>query len=135
MLKDSTHPNRNQGQGSIPNRRKKHKKHKSQPHARPPRKSKVVDTPSWQSQPLFPGGITTRGQFNESREAAVRQEFAPQEEQIAQAKKEIPAWYGDYLRKLQGLQTQTTQQYEGLEKTAGSLAETAADATPEESKT
>lgn len=112
----------------------RNKKHKSQPHAKSPRKSKVQDTPSWENQPLFPGGITTQGQFAENREAAVRQEFGEQDEQIAQAKKEIPAWYDDYLRKLQGLQTQTTQQYQGLQNQAGSLAETVADATPEGQK-
>lgn len=111
--------------------RRRGKPHKSQPHAKPPRKSKVKKTPSWKTQPLFPGGITTKGEFVKNRQAATDQEFGPQEEQIAQAKREVPAWYDDYLKKLQGLQTQSVTQYQGLQNQAGSLAETVADATPE----
>lgn len=135
MPYSSTPRNTNEGSGKIPYRRRKphkskpKKKHKSQPHARTqPSPTSKLD------QPLYPGGITTVRQFRQERKAAITNEFAPQEEAIQQEQKAIPAWYQDYLRKLQGLQTQTTQQFEGLQSQAGSLAETAADATPEGQK-
>lgn len=135
MPYSSTRPNTNEGQGNIRSRapKKAKKPHKSQPHAKK-NKPKAKNTPSWKNKPLYPGGLKTQGQFHAERESATRQEFAPAEQEIAQEEKNIPAWYGDYLRKLQGLQTQTTQQFEGLQKQAGSLAETAADATPEGQK-
>lgn len=130
----STQPNVNEGRGNIRSRRRrKPKKHKSQPHAKP-HKPKAQNAPSWKNQPLFPGAMKTKGTFDQERTAATRQEFAPAEQEIAQEERNIPAWYGDYLKKLQGLQTQTTTQYEGLQSQAGSLAETVADATPEGQK-
>lgn len=73
------------------------------------------------NEPLFPGGITTYGEFLKGRRAAVRAEFRPQEQQINEVARNIPSWYQDYLAKLQGLQQQTTEQYQGLQQQAASL--------------
>lgn len=84
--------------------------------------------------PVFPGGITTMEEFRNQRKAAVAQEFGSQDAEIQSASNQVPAWYEDYLKKLSGLQTQTTEQFQGLQAQAGSLAEKAADATPEGQK-
>lgn len=75
------------------------------------------------NRPLFPGGITTYGEFLHARKAAADAQFRPQQEAIDQSAADIPAWYNDYLAKLQSLQQQTAQQYQGLQAQAGSLNE------------
>lgn len=72
-------------------------------------------------EPLIPGGMTTRGEYNRSERAAENAQFRPEEQQINDAASAIPSWYQDYLAKLQGLQTQTVEQYQGLQKQAASL--------------
>lgn len=75
------------------------------------------------NRPLFPGGITTVGEFLEGRKAAENAEFRPQEQQLNDQAQTIPAWYQDFLAKMQGLQAQTVEQYQGLQGQAASLNE------------
>jgi hypothetical protein len=124
----STQPNTNEGRGNI--RSRKPKKHKSQPHAKP-HKPKAKNAPSWKNQPLFPGGLKTKGEFDRERTGAVNQKFGDVDQEIRQEEGAIPGWYNDYLNKLQGLQTQTTSQFEGLKSQASTLAEAVHSGTPE----
>lgn len=73
------------------------------------------------NEPLIPGGLTTRGEFFAGEKAAENAQFRPQEQQITEQANSIPSWYQDYLAKLQGLQQQTVEQYQGLQKQAASL--------------
>src|SRR4051812_31741792 len=111
------------GEGSIPVGRRKHKPHKSHPHAKPHKKrptQRITNPPKQMVDPAV--------------KAATDLEFAPQDAEIKQEESAIPGWYDDYLRKLQGLQTQTTEQYKGLQNQASTLAEAVHGATPEGQK-
>jgi len=124
MIRDP-HPtgNRRQGQGRIPHGHKKNKKKN--------RRGRPTDR---LQEPFFPGGMTSVGDFRKERAAAVNQEFGPEEQDLNTTQNQIPAWYDDYLKKLQGLQTQTTTQYQGLQNQASSLAEAVHSQTPEGQK-
>lgn len=124
-------PNVQVGSGRIPVAHKHPKPHKSQPHAKPPRKSKAKNSQAWRNKAFVPGGITTRGQIADQRAAARRSQFSAQNDEIAQEQKAIPSWYEDYLKKLQGLQAQSTQAYTGLQSQAASLGESVLNQTPE----
>lgn len=101
--------NQNAGVGSTHHNRSR--------HARQVARAKKAKL----NRPLFPGGLTTVGEFRRARRAAVQQEFAPQEQQINDAARTIPTWYQDYLAKLKSLQTQTAEQFQGLQSQAASL--------------
>lgn len=118
------------GSGRIPTGRP-HKPHKSQPHAKPPRRSPTKNSQAWRNRSFVPGGINTKGQIADQRTAARRAEFSAQNDEVAQEQKAIPSWYEDYLKKLQGLQAQSTQSFTDLQSQASSLGESVLNQTPE----
>jgi hypothetical protein len=63
------------------------------------------------SLPLVPGGSMTVGQANQSANAAVKAQYAPQFGQLAQTRRNVEAWFPQYQQELSALNNSAQQQY------------------------